>query len=402
MILNGWKEKKVLSVFNLINGFSFSSNDARETGIKWLKITNVGIGGLTWETCSFLPIQFLEDYKEYIVSKGDIVVAMTRPLLNMKLKIVKLTNNSDLALLNQRVGKLNCKQGVEQEFIFQLLTSSSFAQKLNLSLSGTDPPNISVNTLNNIIILLPPLPEQKAIANILQTWDTAIEKTEALIAAKEKQFEWFRSNILTGHVRIKGYSNPWKYQLFKSILHEHKETSTGSELVHSVSVHKGVINQIEHLGRSFAAASTENYNLVKSGDIIYTKSPTGNFPYGIIKQSKLPENVIVSPLYGVFTPHTYALGTILDAYFESKTLTRNYLYPIIQKGAKNTINCTNTTFISKGLMLPTNSKEEIELAKYIDTTKKEIILLKQQAELYRTQKRGLMQKLLTGEWRVKV
>ena len=67
-------------------------------------------------------------------------------------------------------------------------------------------------------------------------------------------------------------------------LTEHKENSTGKEEVFSVSVHKGLVNQIEHLGRFFATKNTSNYNLVKPGDIVYTKSPTGEFPWGIIKQ----------------------------------------------------------------------------------------------------------------------
>jgi len=107
--------------------------------------------------------------------------------------------------------------------------------------------------------------------------------------------------------------------------------------------------------------------LVKPGDIIYTKSPTGEFPYGIIKQSKINYNVIVSPLYGVFSPKTKALGAMLDSYFSSKANTRNYLHPIIQKGAKNTINITNETFLSHGIALPTDNKEEEALVTIIET-----------------------------------
>lgn len=70
----------------------------------------------------------------------------------------------------------------------------------------------------------------------------------------------------------------------------------------SVTVRKGLINQIEHLGRSYAAVDTGHYNRVLPGDIVHTKSPAGDFPLGIIKQSKILAEVIVSPLYGVFTP----------------------------------------------------------------------------------------------------
>ena len=137
----------------------------------------------------------------------------------------------------------------------------------------------------------------------------------------------------------------WAERKFSEVLVEHGSKSKGDEEVFSVSVHKGVINQIEHLGRSFSAATTSHYKRVLPNDVIYTKSPTGDFPLGIIKQSKIKVPVIVSPLYGVFTPETPALGYILDAYFESSANTINYLSSIVQKGAKNTINITNDTFL---------------------------------------------------------
>ena len=274
--------------------------------------------------------------------------------------------------------------------------------QLNKLGAGNSVVHIYGRDLGKVVVALPNKKEQNEVVRTLQTWDTAIEKTEALIAAKEKQFDWFRQNVLTGLIRIKNYYSPWEYQLFRDVLTEHKLVSTGKEDVHSVSVHKGVVNQIKHLGRSFSAKNTLHYNLVKPGDIIYTKSPTGEFPYGIIKQSKLQENVIVSPLYGVFSPRTYELGTILDAYFESSTYTSNYLRPVIQKGAKNTISCKNSSFLSRGLLLPTEVEEERYIAEHINTARREIDTLKALADQYRTQKRGLMQKLLTGKWRVKV
>ncbi len=96
----------------------------------------------------------------------------------------------------------------------------------------------------------------------------------------------------------------WIEKKLSKVLSEHGQKSEGNEEIFSVSVHKGVINQIEHLGRRFAASNTDKYKRVLPGDVIYTKSPTGDFPYGIIKQSKISKPVIVSPLYAVFTAET--------------------------------------------------------------------------------------------------
>jgi type I restriction enzyme, S subunit len=185
----------------------------------------------------------------------------------------------------------------------------------------------------------------------------------------------------------------WKELVLSRILFEHGLKSTGKEEVFSVSVHKGLINQIEHLGRSFSAANTDHYNLVLPGDIVYTKSPTGDFPYGIIKQSRLTKQVIVSPLYGVFTPKTFAIGYILDTYFSSPANTNNYLSPIIQKGAKNTININNDTFLSKGILLPESKEEQEKLADFLSTIDDVISSENQKLEALRAHKKGLMQQL---------
>ena len=261
---------------------------------------------------------------------------------------------------------------------------------------------LDTDLLKSFPVVVPPLSEQTAIASLLSTWDLAIEKSERLIAAKERQMNALNQDILTGRKRIKGFDKKWqRYRLFE-VLNEHCEQSSGQEEVFSVSVHKGLINQVEHLGRVYAAKDTSNYNVVKPGDVVYTKSPTGEFPYGIVKQSRVDSSVIVSPLYGVFTPRSQQLGTFLNFYFESPVRTRNYLWPIIQKGAKNTINITNATFLSNNLYLPSCDEETTAIAAILTTARQELDLLKKQANAYRRQKRGLMQRLLTGEWRVKV
>src|SRR4051794_11667726 len=73
----------------------------------------------------------------------------------------------------------------------------------------------------------------------------------------------------------------WTETKLADVLTEHGLKNDGNSKVHSVSVHKGIVDQLEHLGRSYAAADASNYNLVKPHDIVYTKSPTGDFPFGI-------------------------------------------------------------------------------------------------------------------------
>lgn len=261
--------------------------------------------------------------------------------------------------------------------------------------------NMSVTEFfKDLHVAKPPKKEQDKIAKILATWDKAIKKQEKLIQEKEQLKKGLMQKLLSNEIRFKGFNKQWEEVKLIDILTEHETKSDGKCEVHSVSVSKGVVNQIEHLGRSYAADDTSNYNLVKPFDIVYTKSPTGDFPYGILKQNTNAYNAIVSPLYGVFTPKNKYLGYLLNLYFESPVRTGNYLRPIIQKGAKNTINITNKTFLSKTLILPMDEKEQEKISKLFQLIDAEIAALKKELLELKQQKKGLMQQLLTGQVRV--
>ncbi|PWW81277.1 restriction endonuclease subunit S [Prosthecochloris marina] len=301
------------------------------------------------------------------------------------------------ASINQACAAIELKKGVYRDYIYQALLAN-YSRIRNMSNSGGQA-NLSATLIKEIPVMLPSFAEQKAIADLLFTWDQAIEKTERLIRAKERQLDAYARNLFDR--RNDGKYDGWKVVELKMVLTEHGDKSIGIEEVYSVSVHKGLVNQVEHLGRSFSAANTDNYNRVHFGDIVYTKSPTGDFPLGIVKQSYAVKDVIVSPLYGVFTPKTFNLGIVLDFYFSSPARARNYLFPIVQKGAKNTIAITNKTFLSNTLHLPVDEQAQKEVAEFVSAARKEIDLLKKLADKYKTQKSGLMQKMLTGEWKVK-
>ena len=149
----------------------------------------------------------------------------------------------------------------------------------------------------------------------------------------------------------------WHKIMLSEILTERNELNVAYHPVHSVSVSAGVVNQVEYLGRSFASKDTAHYHVVYNGDIVYTKSPTGNQPYGIIKQSHCLTPAAVSPLYGVYQPTSFEVGNYMHYYFLNPLNTNNYLSPLIQKGAKNTINISNQRFLENRIPLPIDEME---------------------------------------------
>lgn len=94
-----------------------------------------------------------------------------------------------------------------------------------------------------------------------------------------------------------------------------------------------------------------------------------------------------------FSPETFDLGYILNEYFESEVNTYNYLHPIVQKGAKNTMNITNKTFLSKTLFVPTDKNEQKLIHIILAKINKKIDSVEQQLEKIKEFKKYLLQQM---------
>lgn len=166
----------------------------------------------------------------------------------------------------------------------------------------------------------------------------------------------------------------------------------GKEDVLSVSGEQGVVNQISLLGRSYAGESVAPYHVVETGDVVYTKSPLKENPYGIIKQNRGVPG-IVSTLYAVYHCDSPITGQYLENYFCIDTYLNNYLKPLVKRGAKNDMKVNNEDVLLGRIPLP--PLQEQERINGIIAHFDRVIELKQQLlEEKCRQKQWLMQKLL--------
>ena len=327
----------------------------------------------------------------HILPKGTLLIAITGleaagtrgscAILGIK----ATTNQSCMALIPNT-------EKVTRDFLYNwyLKIGQEYGIKYT---QGTKQQSYNIDILKKLPIKIPQsIEEQNKITELL----TLIEQRIKFMEKKYKMFNYYKrafiqSLPLTCKEDLK--ISKWSFIPLNDCMYEHKTKSTGHEEVYSVSVYEGLINQIEHLGRSYSAEDTSKYNLVKPGDIVYTKSPTGNFPLGIIKQSHLNKNVIVSPLYGVFTPTSYELGYILEAFFESSIQCNNYLHPLVQKGAKNTMNINNKTFLSKKIHVPVDINEQKRIFEVIKVINEKLELIKYELLLNNAFKKSLLSKM---------
>ena len=286
--------------------------------------------------------------------KNDILLSNIRPYLKK-------------AWFSDRIGGCSADVFVlrsktcEPEFLYNVIASDKFINYVMSGAKGVKMPRGDKNQMESFSFSIPAVVEQRKISRLFQLLDERIVTQNKIIYKLKSLIRGIMVEL-----QKRGLSNgTWKKVLLSNVLTERNELNKSLYPVYSVSVIQGIVNQMEYLGRSFAASDTSKYHVVHYGDLVYTKSPTGSFPYGIIKQSYNQNEVAVSPLYGVYEPKTFSTGVFLHEYFKSELNTLNYLHPLVQKGAKNTINIANQRFLESYVAIPSNANELLAISKLL-------------------------------------
>ena len=266
--------------------------------------------------------------------------------------------------------------------------------------------NIGQGDLEKVTIILPPLPEQKAIAHVLGLMDSAINTNNKLIAQKGLQKKWLMQNLLTGKKRMRGFEKEkWietpMGNLFERVTRKNTEQNTN---VVTISAQRGFVKQTDFFNKSIASEIVDNYFLVEKGEFCYNKSYSNGYPWGATKRLNDFEKAVVTTLYICFgiKKTQKSSGDFFEHFFEANLLDKG-LTKIAHEGgrAHGLLNVTSSDFFSLIITIPT-PEEQTAIAKVLQTADKEIQLLKAKTEKLREQKKGLMQVLLTGKKRLSI
>ena len=392
-----WKKMKVSELldFYSTNSLSWEQLDYNNGKIKNLHygLIHKGVPTMVDVVCDSLPYIKEESMpKSFTLFKeGDVAFADASEDTNDVAKAIEVVNCDNQQIVSG-LHTIHGRDNYEQTIIGYkgyAFASDSFHKQIRRIAQGTKVFSISVRNFDEAYIGIPSKEEQTQIAKLLITIDKRIATQNKIIDKLKSLIKGLPHKM----AEIGLQKGCWEKVLLSTVLVERKELNSELYTVHSVSVSEGVINQIEYLGRSFAAKDTSNYHVARYGDIIYTKSPTGDFPYGIVKQSYIEQPVAISPLYGVYSPTSFETGVYLHYYFMSSVLAKNYLYPLIQKGAKNTINISNQRFLENRIALPLKQTDRHNIARALITIQKKLDIEKCAMDSLTKQRSYLLQQL---------
>lgn len=286
-------------------------------------------------------------------------------------------------------------------FAYQTQGPRGRAYFQSCSKQSTNLASINSTQLKQFPTALPPLPEQRKITDILSTWDEALENLDALIAAKDRQKQALMQQLLNRSSlhATKGHA---RHRLGEVCERVTRKNGVTSDNVLTISAQGGLVNQRDYFNRSVAGADLSGYYLLNRGEFAYNRSSAKGYPYGAIKRLDHYDRGVVSTLYLCFRIKAEAPvdSNYLCQYFEAGRLNSG-LRSVAKEGARahGLLNVTADEFFDIDIFLPTLAEQQ-QIAAILDTADQELTLLRTQRQTLDQQKRGLMQRLLTGKIRV--
>ena len=188
-----WKLVEFGKVAHIISGYGFKRSEYSSSGVKLLQIANVSFQEIVWDNLAYLPVDYLEQYPNLVLQKGDLLIALNRPILGNKIKFSFLKSQDAPSILYQRVGKIvvdNTK--LSSEYLFGFMLTEYFYNELKKRLTGSDQPYINPTELVKIKIPLPPLEQQIRLSKILRKYnELTLKQREA-----KRQVDIFLQSIL--------------------------------------------------------------------------------------------------------------------------------------------------------------------------------------------------------------
>lgn len=199
----GWEKTKLSQVCAIQGGYAFKSKDFVEGGVRLIKIANVNHEVIDWEEVDMLPISYLDKYSEYSLNVGDILMALTRPIIK-SLGTVKaaLVSEEDVpSLLNQRVARFFPNPNfLNNSYLLRIIYSSYFKNKIEKCASTSLQPNVSNKQVGAIEILVPPIDIQNQFAERIALIEKQKQQAQANLQKSEALFNSLLQRAFTGEL----------------------------------------------------------------------------------------------------------------------------------------------------------------------------------------------------------
>lgn len=404
MVPEGWK---IVSLKELLdgavkNGFSPNASEV-ETGYWVLSLGALSDEGIN--SSEIKPVVPEHKVLQNILQEGDFLVSRSNTPDKVGRSIyfrgeVKNCSYPDL-MMRFRIDESKA----DNLFIEQQLKGSRVRTYFQSRAAGSSSTMVKINklVLEETPVLIPPLAEQKKIAQVLSTWDKAICATEQLLTNSQQQKKALMQQLLTGKKRLLDengvrFSEEWKDIRLKSVLSEVKLRNKDNPIdrVLSITNHSGFVLSEEQFSKRVASDSVSNYKVVRKGQYGYNPS---RLNVGSFARLDSYAEGLLSPMYVVFS----VKGEILNSDYFMSWMGSNEAKQRISGSTQGSVRDSVgfDSLCGFPFKLPP-MEEQHKIAAVLCTADQEISALQQKLNALKQEKKALMQQLLTGKRRVLV
>ncbi|AIE86040.1 type I restriction enzyme specificity chain-like protein [Fimbriimonas ginsengisoli Gsoil 348] len=359
--------------------------------IPWIKTGDLTNGPI-WKTEEKITELALRESSCIVVEPNSVLIAMYGGFN----QIGRTGLTTAPCALNQAISAITVDTSIaDPKFVLSWLNANLAAWK-RIAASSRKDPNITRLDICRFPIYLPQLPEQRAIVQRVEDSEAAVRAADALIERKVAYKKALAEDLLTGRRRFPGFSTPWREtKLGRFFAPKDDRAPTKTPLILSCSKVYGILPQSERFSKQLASVSNAHYRHIVPGDLVYDPMLLWD------------ASIAFSDYEGIVSPAYETLSWIGDehgdrrffkALFKSDTM--RYVYTTISQGTNaRRRKAPVTDFLKVSLKIP-EAEEQRRIADLLSALDEEILILRKQRDALNEQKKGLMQKLLTGEVRL--
>lgn len=404
MVPDGWKIEQLKNLLDgsIRNGFSPNAAES-ETGYWVLGLGALGEEGIN--SAEVKPVVPEDKVLKSLLKEDDFLVSRsnTPEKVGRSIRFQGELKNCSYPDLMMRFRVNQSK--VDKLFIEQQLRSSTVRAYFKNCAAGSSSTMVKINksTLEKTPVRVPPLPEQKKIAQILSTWDKTITTTEQLLANSQQQKKALMQQLLTGKKRLLDknggrFSGEWKDIRLKSVLREVKTRNKDNSIdrVLSVTNHSGFVLPEDQFSKRVASDDVSNYKVVKKGEYGYNPS---RLNVGSFARLDSYEEGLLSPMYVVFSVNEKILNSDYFMNWMSSNEAKQRISGSTQGSVRDSVGFDSLCGFP--FKLPPMAEQQ-KIAAVLSAADQEVTTLQQKLEALKQEKKALMQQLLTGKRRVKI
>ncbi|MAX56914.1 MAG: type I restriction endonuclease subunit S [Alcanivoracaceae bacterium] len=409
MVPDGWK----LSTIEEISNVSSGGTPSRKNDAYWN-------GTIPWVTTAEVKFKVIEDTSEKITEEGlanssaklfpvDTILMAMYGQGKTRGQVAKLGIK---ASTNQACAAIVLHPGYEVDYYYQFLVSQ-YENIREMANSGGQE-NLSGGIVKSIQVPVPPLPEQKKIAQILSTWDQAITTTEQLLANSQQQKKALMQQLLTGKKRLLNqngvrFGGEWNDHYLTDLAQVivspvDKKTIEGElpvELCNYTDVYYNnrITRSLNFMKATAKPSEIEKYTL-QVNDVIITKDSEtpGDIAVPALVSEDL-DGVVCGYHLAIIRPIKECLSGEYLSYLFSMPKTRYYFFTLATGATRFGLSIGG---INKAHFRLPPIEEQEKIAAVLSTADQEISALQHKLDTLKNEKKALMQQLLTGKRRVKL